>query len=43
MDHGICGHHAVEPTADAIDGFLHLYGLWLADAKPDCSTLPCLG
>jgi hypothetical protein len=43
LGYAVCGHYAGEPAADAIDGFLRLYGEWLANAKPDCSELRCLG
>jgi hypothetical protein len=43
MGHAVCGHYAGEPAADAIDEFLRLYGVWLANTKPDCSELRCLG
>lgn len=43
MGHTVCGHYGGEPASDAIDGFLRLYGMWLANVKPDCSALSCLG
>lgn len=42
LGYAVCGHYAGEPAADAIDGFRRLYGIWLANAKPDCSQLRCL-
>lgn len=39
----VCGHYYGPPVADAFDGFRRLYGTWLADAKPDCLALDCLG
>ncbi len=38
-----CGHYYGPPVADAFDGFRRLYGTWLADGKPDCLALDCLG
>ena len=38
-----CAHYLAEPVGDARDGFMRLYALWLADQKPDCSLLSCLG
>jgi hypothetical protein len=43
LGYPVCGHYAGEPAADAIDGFLRLYGIWLANTKPDCSKLHRLG
>ena len=39
----VCSHYFGEPVADAEEGFMRLYELWLSDEKPDCSALPCLG
>ena len=38
----VCGHFFGAPVADARDGFMRLYELWLRDEKPDCSVLHCL-
>jgi len=38
-----CGHYYGQPVADAFDGFRRLYSTWLADQKPDCLALICLG
>lgn len=38
-----CDHYAGDPVRDALDGAERLYGLWLTGARPDCSTLRCLG
>jgi hypothetical protein len=38
-----CGRYFGRPVVDALDGFRRLYEIWLADHKPDCSALPCLG
>jgi hypothetical protein len=37
-----CGHYFGEPVADAFDGFVRLYELWLTGQSPDCSVLTCL-
>jgi hypothetical protein len=37
-----CEPYAGDPIFDAFDGFERLYGLWLTDRRPDCSTLRCL-
>ena len=38
-----CDHYHSRPLADAHDAFRRLYALWLTDAKPDCSSLECIG
>ncbi|NJD29071.1 MAG: hypothetical protein FIA92_12350 [Chloroflexi bacterium] len=42
IGHAPCEHYAGEPVADARQGLLRLYTLWLTNEKPDCSTLRCL-
>jgi hypothetical protein len=37
-----CDHHRGPAVRDAFDGFRRRYDIWLADSKPDCSTLTCL-
>lgn len=39
----MCRHYYGQPVADAFDGFRRLYATWLADQKPDCLALICLG
>lgn len=43
MGHVVCGHYSGETVNGAIDGFLRLYGVWLSNARPDCSHLRCRG
>ena len=43
LGHVVCGHHGGEPVADAHDGFERIYDAWLANTKPNCNALPCLG
>lgn len=43
LGHEVCSHYAGPPASGAIDGFLRLYGVWLAGTKPHCSSLRCLG
>ena len=38
-----CRHYFGDPVVDASDGFRRVYGLWLTDETPDCSSLRCLG
>lgn len=37
-----CAHYFGEPVASALDAFERLYGLWLTNARPQCSALSCL-
>lgn len=37
-----CGHYSGEPVADALDGFVRLYTIWLMGLNPDRSALSCL-
>jgi hypothetical protein len=35
-------HYFGEPVPSALAAFDQLYGLWLTNARPDCSSLLCL-
>jgi hypothetical protein len=39
----VCRHYYGSPVVDAFDGFRRIYEAWLADQKPDCLALTCLG
>ncbi len=43
MGNPTCNHYSGDPVADATEGFIRLYDLWLTDENPDCSVLRCLG
>ena len=38
-----CSHYQGQPVTDAFDAFRRLFETWLADQKPDCLALVCLG
>lgn len=43
MGNVACGHYGGDPVVDAHDGFERIYDVWLANTKPVCAALPCLG
>ena len=42
IGHAACDHYFGGPVADAIEGFMLLYELWLSGGRPVCSSLLCL-